>query len=210
MRLVDEAPAGGRWLHEIKYDGYRMHARIDGRDIRLLTRTGLDWSHPALWLMMLRCGADKPATTLLLGRQRSKRDGVSDEAEAAVAGPECVVESKPVLLIVEDEILVLTVAVEIAEEAGFSVLQAADADEAIRILQGRADIRVVLTDIDMPGSMDGLELAQAIRHRWPPIEVVLTSGKMRPAADELPERSHFLPKPYDFSELIGLLRKISR
>jgi CheY-like chemotaxis protein len=118
--------------------------------------------------------------------------------------------STPVLLIVEDQFLVRTVAVQIAEEAGFSVLQAADADEAIRVLQGRPDIRVVLTDIDMPGSMDGLELAQAIRHRWPPIAVVLTSGKMRPAAGELPERSHFLPKPYDASELIGLLQEISR
>ena len=118
--------------------------------------------------------------------------------------------SIPVLLIVEDEFLVRIVAVQIAEEAGFGVLQAADADEAIRVLQGRSDIRVVLTDIDMPGSMDGLELAQAIRHRWPPIDVVLTSGKMRPAADELPERSHFLPKPYDASELIGLLQEINR
>jgi CheY-like chemotaxis protein len=118
--------------------------------------------------------------------------------------------SIPVLLIVEDEFLVRIVAVQIAEEAGFSVLQAADADEAIRVLQGRSDIRVVLTDIDMPGSMDGLELAQAIRHRWPPIDVVLTSGKMRPAADELPEGSHFLPKPYDASELIGVLQEISR
>jgi CheY-like chemotaxis protein len=118
--------------------------------------------------------------------------------------------SIPVLLIVEDEFLVRIVAVQIAEEAGFSVLQAADADEAIRVLQGRSDIRVVLTDIEMPGSMDGLELAQAIRHRWPPIDVVLTSGKMRPAADELPERSHFLPKPYDASELVGLLQDISR
>jgi bifunctional non-homologous end joining protein LigD len=44
-RLVDEAPAGEDWLHEIKYDDYRMHARVDGRDIKLLTRTGLDWSH---------------------------------------------------------------------------------------------------------------------------------------------------------------------
>jgi bifunctional non-homologous end joining protein LigD len=44
-RLVNEAPAGADWLHEIKYDGYRMHARIDGRDVKLLTRTGLDWSH---------------------------------------------------------------------------------------------------------------------------------------------------------------------
>ena len=112
--------------------------------------------------------------------------------------------------IVEDEILVRSLAVEIAEEAGFSALEAADADEAIRVLQTRPDIQVVLTDIDMPGSMDGLALAQAIRQRWPPIQVVLTSGKMRPASDELPERSHFLPKPYDHSRLTGLLRELYR
>jgi DNA-binding LytR/AlgR family response regulator len=69
---------------------------------------------------------------------------------------------------------------------------------------------VVLTDVDMPGSLDGLELAQAIRHRWPSIQVVLTSGKIRPAADELPEHSHFVPKLYDISELAGLLQEISR
>ena len=117
-------------------------------------------------------------------------------------------EAKPVLLIVEDDLLVRMLAVEIAQEAGFSALEATDADEAIRVLQQRPDIRVVLTDIDMPGSMDGLELAVAIRHRWPPMQVVLTSGKMRPAADELPERSHFVPKPYDFSQLSGLLREL--
>jgi CheY-like chemotaxis protein len=119
------------------------------------------------------------------------------------------VSAKPVLLIVEDEILVRTLAVEIAEEAGFNALAAADADEAVRLLQSRPDVRVVLTDIDMPGSMDGLELAQAVRNRWPPVEIVLTSGKMRPSADELPERSHFVPKPYDFSRLTGLLRELS-
>jgi CheY-like chemotaxis protein len=118
-------------------------------------------------------------------------------------------EPKPVLLIVEDELLVRKLAVEIAEEAGFSVLEATEADEAIRVLQKRPDIRVVLTDIDMPGSLDGLELAHAIRCRWPPIQVVLTSGKMRPAPDELPERSHFVSKPYDFSRLTGLLRELS-
>jgi CheY-like chemotaxis protein len=118
-------------------------------------------------------------------------------------------EPKPVLLIVEDEVLVRMLAVEIAEEAGYSVLEVTEADEAIRVLQKRPDIRVVLTDIDMPGSLDGLELAHAIRHRWPPIQVVLTSGKMRPAPDELPERSHFVPKPYDFSRMTGLLRELS-
>ena len=115
---------------------------------------------------------------------------------------------KPVALIVEDEFLVRVFAVDIAEEAGFSTLEVADADEAIRVLQNRPDIRVVLTDIDVPGYMDGLELAQAIRHRWPPIEVVVTSGRMRPAADELPERSHFVPKPYDFTRVTGLLREL--
>ena len=114
-----------------------------------------------------------------------------------------------VALIVEDDLLVRMLAVDIAEEAGFSVLQAVDADEAIEVLQKRADIRVVFTDIDMPGSMDGLELAHAIRHRWPPIQVVLTSGKMRPAADELPDRCRFIPKPYDIHLLTGLLRELS-
>ena len=117
-------------------------------------------------------------------------------------------EPKPVLLIVEDELLVRMLAVEIAEEAGFSVLQSTDADEEIEVLHVRPDIRVVLTDIDMPGSLDGLELAHAIRHRWPPIQVVLTSGKMRPAPDELPDRSHFVPKPYDFARMTGLLREL--
>jgi CheY-like chemotaxis protein len=119
-------------------------------------------------------------------------------------------EAKPILLIVEDDLLVRMLAVEIAEEAGFSALEATDADDAICALQKRPDIRVVFTDIDMPGSMDGLELAVAIRHRWPPIQIVLTSGKMRPAADELPENSHFVPKPYDFARLTGLLRELGR
>jgi CheY-like chemotaxis protein len=116
---------------------------------------------------------------------------------------------KPVILIVEDEFLVRTLAVEIVEEAGFSAVEVANAEEAIRVLQSRPDVRVVFTDIDMPGSMDGLELARAIRHRWPPIQVVLTSGKIRPAADELPDRSHFVPKPYNFSRLTCLLQELT-
>ena len=117
-------------------------------------------------------------------------------------------EQKPVVLIVEDEFLVRIFAGEIAEEAGFDAVAAADADEAIRILQNRTDIRVVLTDINLPGYLDGLELAHAIRHRWPSIQVVVTSGRMRPAADELPEHSHFVPKPYDFTRLTGLLQEL--
>lgn len=117
-------------------------------------------------------------------------------------------DAKPVLLIVEDDFLVRIVAAEFAREAGFCAVEAADADQAIRILQSRPDVRVVFTDIDMPGSMDGLELAQVVRHRWPPIKVVLTSGKMRPLPDELPDHSHFVPKPYDYPGLTGLLRAL--
>ena len=114
-------------------------------------------------------------------------------------------EAKPVVLIVEDDLLVRMLAVEIAEEPGLAPWKRLTPTTRFAP-QKRPDIRVVFTDIDMPGSMDGLELAVAIRHRWPPIQIVLTSGKMRPAADELPENSHFVPKPYDFARLTGLLQ----
>ena len=117
-------------------------------------------------------------------------------------------DAKPVVLIVEDDFLVRIFADEIAVEAGFNSLAAADADEAIRILQNRTDVRVVLTDMNLPGYLDGLELAHAIQHRWPSIQIVVTSGMMRPAANELPEHSHFVPKPYDFSRLTGFLREL--
>ena len=82
------------------------------------------------------------------------------------------------------------------EEAGFEVVEAASADEAIAILEGRLDITVVFTDIQMPGSMDGLKLAAAVRDRWPPIKIVATSGhvaKLGPG--DLLAGGRFLPKP---------------
>ena len=83
----------------------------------------------------------------------------------------------PAVLVVEDESLVRLGAVTIIEDAGFEVIEAASADEAIGILECRSDIRVVFTDIHMPGSMDGLKLAQAVRDRWPPIKIIVTSGR---------------------------------
>src|ERR1019366_2069715 len=80
----------------------------------------------------------------------------------------------PVVLIVEDESLTRLDAVEMAEAAGFAVVEASNADDAIRILESRNDIRIVFTDIDMPGSMDGLKLPRAIRNRWPPIQLIVT------------------------------------
>lgn len=82
----------------------------------------------------------------------------------------------PVILIVEDEFLLRLDSAETIESAGFVVIQAANANEAIAILSARPDIHVVFTDIQMPGSMDGLKLARFFRDRWPPIKIVATSG----------------------------------
>jgi CheY-like chemotaxis protein len=98
--------------------------------------------------------------------------------------------------------------VEILEDAGFAVIEAANADEAIAILSAQSDIHLVFTDIQMPGSMDGLKLARFVRDRWLPIKIVATSGHVRAASDELPAGSAFLPKPYLGAELIATLRDL--
>jgi CheY-like chemotaxis protein len=104
--------------------------------------------------------------------------------------------SRPVVLIVEDEYLLRMDAVDMIAAAGFEVVDAANADDAIEILEARRDITVVFTDIQMPGSMDGLKLARAVRGRWPPIKIVATSGRISVDATDLPEGGRFLPKPY--------------
>lgn len=113
-----------------------------------------------------------------------------------------------VVLIVEDEHLLRLHVAEVFKEAGFDVVEAYNADEAIAILQSRNDIRIVFTDIEMPGSMDGLKLAHAIRDRWPPIEIVLTSGRRQLDADQIPTRSQFIPKPYDPIEMVAAIRNL--
>ena len=102
-----------------------------------------------------------------------------------------------IILIVEDEPLLAMLAVDLVEEAGFEAIEARDADEAIVILETVSDIRLVMTDIDMPGSMDGLRLAMAVRNRWPPIEIIIVSGKQRPSPEQLPDRAIFFSKPYN-------------
>jgi len=108
---------------------------------------------------------------------------------------------RPAILVVEDEVLVRLVAVSVAEESGFEALSAATADEAIKILESRSDIRLVFTDVNMPGSMNGLRLAHAVRGRWPPVELLVTSAVGNITAKDLPERGRFLPKPYDVAKL---------
>ena len=117
--------------------------------------------------------------------------------------------ARKTVLVVEDEPLLLMLASDIVEDAGFDVLTAANADEAIAILHTRSDIHIVFTDIDMPGSMDGLKLAAAIRDRWPPIEIIITSGKNVPAKAEMPARGHFFAKPYNADRVTEMLLRMA-
>jgi CheY-like chemotaxis protein len=112
----------------------------------------------------------------------------------------------PVVLIVEDEPLVRVSACNMIEDAGFEVIEAANADEAIRILESRSDIRVVFTDVHMPGTMDGLKLAHAVRNRWPPIKIIVTSGRDLATEHDLPEGGRFFAKPYNQIQLRDALR----
>src|SRR5258705_4282426 len=120
------------------------------------------------------------------------------------------VKSKgPVVLIVEDEFLLRMDAVDMIAAAGFEVVEAANADEAIKILEARRDITVVFTDIQMPGSMDGLKLARAVRGRWPPIKIVATSGPVALPETDLPECGKLLPKPYSPTDVAAVLRAVT-
>jgi CheY-like chemotaxis protein len=97
-------------------------------------------------------------------------------------------------------------AVDIVEDAGFVAL---DADEAVVPLESRTDIDLLFTDVNMPGSMDGLKLAHAVRHRWPPIRILVVSGQVLPRQSELPSNSCFIVKPYATAAIVVELRSLT-
>ena len=114
--------------------------------------------------------------------------------------------NSPTVLIVESEALVRMSAVHMVEDAGYSALEACDAEEAIRLLESRADIAVVFTGISMSGTMDGMKLAHAIRGRWPPIHLIVASG--RDIRDKLPADGRFIQKPYCAQHVAAALREL--
>ena len=115
---------------------------------------------------------------------------------------------KPVVLILEDEAVIRMGAIHIVEDAGFAVVEARNADEAIEILERRRDIQAVFSDIRMSGLMDGFKLAHAIRGRWPPIHLLLTSGTIVPDDMKLPANSRFIRKPYSPEQIAAALREL--
>ncbi len=114
---------------------------------------------------------------------------------------------RPIVLMVEDGALIRLDAVQMITAAEYDVLEAVNADQAIEILEARADISIVFTDIQMPGSIDGLKLAHAVRHRWPPIKIVTCSGRVKLTRDELPEGARFISKPYTNAEIVSTFRE---
>lgn len=113
------------------------------------------------------------------------------------------------MLVVEDDLLIRMQAADMVEAAGFQPIEAKDADDAVSILESRADIAAIFTDIQMPGSMDGLALAATVRDRWPPIKIMVTSGQVRVGRDNLPSGGRFLPKSYSAHELAGHLKDLT-
>lgn len=124
----------------------------------------------------------------------------------AVSSP----QPRPPILVVEDEPLLRFHASSLLEDVGYAKLEASSADEAMAILAARSDVRLVFTDIHMPGSMDGLKLAGEVAGRWPAVAVVLTSGLSVLDGAELPEGSMFLAKPYDPRQLLDMVAKVLR
>ncbi len=116
--------------------------------------------------------------------------------------------SVPNVLVVEDEMVLRMRAVDIVEDAGFHPVEAVNADEAISILESRSDISLLFTDIQMPGSIDGLKLAHAVHERWPSIKIILVSGQVKPSDAERPENSRFFGKPLGVAQMIAELQNM--
>lgn len=114
------------------------------------------------------------------------------------------------VLIVEDDALIRLAFADELLDQGFEVFEAGDADEAIAVIEKNPHIQLIFTDIDMPGSMDGRKLARFVRDRWPPIKIIVTSGRFSPASGDLPQDVKFFAKPYGYAEVISEMQRLFR
>lgn len=115
---------------------------------------------------------------------------------------------RAVILVVEDNAIIRMGAIDLVQSAGYEALDARDADEAIRILEARSDIDLVFTDVQMPGTMDGIKLSHYIRERWPPVKIMVASGMAILEESSLPEGSLFFPKPYSETTILDAMARI--
>lgn len=115
---------------------------------------------------------------------------------------------RAVVLIVEDEPLVRMLGADVLEEAGFEVVEAFNGDEALQVLEARPDIDVLFTDVNMPGSLDGLDLARVVHARRPDIKLLISSGQVRLSDEQIPDAGRFLPKPYAPEAIVRHVREL--
>jgi len=113
------------------------------------------------------------------------------------------------VLIIEDEPVLRIEALDMVERAGFEAVEAWSIDDAIRILETRPDIRIVYMDLDMPRGVRGIEIAAAIRDRWPPIEIILTAATFNEPDLQLPVRAEFYPKPVQHDRVVAAMRRLA-
>ena len=116
---------------------------------------------------------------------------------------------RDLVLVVEDEALVRMNSADVIRNLGFDVIEAEDADHAVSLLESVPGITVLFTDVQMPGSMDGLLLAAVVRNRWPPVALLVTSGKIRPPSSDMPTGARFISKPYSPLELKAQLQSLT-
>jgi two-component sensor histidine kinase/CheY-like chemotaxis protein len=114
----------------------------------------------------------------------------------------------PIVLVVEDEMVLRMRALDIVIDAGFVPVEAVGADEAMEILESRDDISLLFTDIQMPGSIDGLKLAHATHRRWPHIKIILVSGQIAVTDEDKPDDSKFFPKPLEIQQMVLELQEM--
>ena len=110
--------------------------------------------------------------------------------------------ARPTVLIVEDDPIIRWSGAETLADAGFDVLEAANADEALETLEAREVILVLFTDVDMPGRLDGLELARIAHQRWPWMRIIVASGRREAQRRRIPDNGVFIPKPYAPEEIV--------
>lgn len=113
-----------------------------------------------------------------------------------------------IVLVVEDDLILRMRAIDMVDDAGYGSIEAVDADEALAILQSRSDIALLFTDVQMPGSMDGLELANAVRERWPLIKIIIVSGQLKLSSSQLPRDSRFFGKPLVSGQMIAEMQNL--
>lgn len=114
-----------------------------------------------------------------------------------------------IVLVLDDEPLARMTTTDMLYEAGFWTMEAGDADQALRLLESRDDIRIVFLDVVMRHGIDGLALARLIRQRWPHIRIVIASGKMYASEESLPENAVFFQKPYRSRDVVPVLHRMA-